>query len=172
MLYDTSHFLKCNAARLHIFASGCMYKLYCRKFFPMLFADWNLHGSSHTRTYENMDTPSLRRFRGSVRDTANGRVITVKNYFSRSKEFSSCFWLESTACFAWMMVKALSLSTTTSPWISPVDWATSSVQGQQRLTVEQSENNATQSNEPQKQHDQTEFRLQFWRDKSRILLAA
>lgn len=36
---------------------------------------------------ENMDTPSLRRFRGSVRDTVNGRVITAKNYFSRSKEF-------------------------------------------------------------------------------------
>lgn len=93
-----------------------------------------------------------------------------KGYYSEKlflslEEISGCFWLESTACFAWMMVKALSLSTNTSPWISPVDWATSSVQGQQGLTVEQSENNATRQTSRESSTIKQSLRLQIWETK-------
>lgn len=86
------------------------------------------------------------------------------------RNFRAAFELEFTARLAfspWMLDGESSPSLSTSPWISPVDWAPSSVQGQQRSTVDQARKitRPSRTRRAQKQREQTELRLQFEKDR-------
>lgn len=104
---------------------------------------------------QDMNTHPCVRFRGSV--PLNGKVITAKkNYFSRSNEFRAAFDSNPRAL---LRVddgeSSLALDEHVVLNFPGRLSDTSSVQGQQRLTVEQSENNATRQTSRKSRHDRT-----------------